>query len=140
MSDATLRRENQFYAEITRLRADLAQRTAELAQRTAERDAAREDLDRTQRVLAKIDAVRAHQGEKLVRVYEASGAKPEHFDCIDKFVGVMRVAFAAIESMGYEWRWTKSIDENGEQVGAWVMRDAAEADANNERFRRGDGE
>ena len=46
----------------------------------------------------------------------------------------------AIEAMGYEWRWTKSIDENGEQVGAWVMRDAAEADANNERFRRGDGE
>jgi len=42
VSDATLRRENQFYAEITRLRADLAQRTAELAQRTAERDAARQ--------------------------------------------------------------------------------------------------
>jgi hypothetical protein len=46
----------------------------------------------------------------------------------------------AVEAMGYEWRWTKSIDENGEQVGAWVMRDAAEADANNERFRRTDGE
>lgn len=46
----------------------------------------------------------------------------------------------AIEAMGYEWRWTKSIDENGEQVGAWVMRDAAEADANNERSTRTDGE
>lgn len=52
----------------------------------------------------------------------------------------VRMKIAAIEAMGYEWRWTRSIDENGEQVGAWVMRDAAEADANNERFRRGDGE
>ena len=164
-----------FYAEIDRLRAELAQRTAaldqmtvhrnaaiehrditqqvlngitvalsqrtaELAKANAERDEAREDLDRTQRVLVKIDAVRTHQSEKLVRVYEASGAEPQHFDCIDKFVGMMRVAFAAIESMGYEWRWTRSIDENGEQVGAWVMHDAAEADANNERFRRTDGE
>lgn len=47
---------------------------------------------------------------------------------------------SAIEEMGYEWRWTRSIDENGEQVGAWVMLDAAEADANNERFGRTDGE
>jgi hypothetical protein len=46
----------------------------------------------------------------------------------------------AIEAMGYEWRWTKSIDADGDQVGAWVIRDAAEADANNERFRRTDGE
>ena len=29
---------------------------------------------------------------------------------------------AAIEAMGYEWRWTKSIDENEEPVGAWFMR------------------
>ena len=106
----------------------------------AERDAARDDLDRTQRVLARIDAVRTHQSEKLVRIYEASGAEPEHFDNLDRFVGMMRLAIEAIEAMGYEWRWTKSIDENGEQVGAWVMRDAAEADANNERFRRTDGE
>jgi hypothetical protein len=113
---------------------------AELSKAEAERNAAREDLDRTQRVLAKIDAVRTHQSEKLVRVYEASGAEPEHFDCIHKFVGLMRRLIDAVESMGYEWRWTKSIDENGEQVGAWVMRDAAEADANNERFRRTDGE
>lgn len=34
----------------------------------------------------------------------------------------LRIKLAAIEAMGYEWRWTKSIDENGEQVGAWVMR------------------
>ncbi len=107
----------------------LSQRTADLAKANAERDEAREDLDRTQRVLVKIDAVRTHQSEKLVRVYEASGAEPQHFDCIDKFVGMMRVAFAAIESMGYEWRWTRSIDENGEQVGAWVMRDAPHANA-----------
>lgn len=52
-----------------------------------------------------------------------------------------RVKLAAIEAMGYEWRWTKSIDENGEQVGAWVMRhDAAEADANNAAWRKSDGE
>jgi hypothetical protein len=95
----------------------------------AERDAALEDLERTKRVLDKIDAVRTHQSEKLVRVYEASGAEPQHFDCIDKFVGVMRVAFAAIEAMGYEWRWTKSIDADGEQVGAWVMREAEAAAA-----------
>jgi hypothetical protein len=119
--------------EIDRLRADLARLTAE-------RDAAREDLDRTQRVLAKIDAVRTHQSEKLVRVYEASGAEPEHYDNLHIFVGVMRRMIDAVEAMGYEWRWTKSIDADGEQVGAWVMRDAAEADANNERFRRTDGE
>ena len=52
-----------------------------------------------------------------------------------------RMKLAAIEAMGYEWRWTKSIDENGEQVGAWVMRhDAAEADANNAAWRKSDGE
>ena len=34
----------------------------------------------------------------------------------------VRMKIAAIEAMGYEWRWTKSIDENGEQVGAWVTR------------------
>jgi hypothetical protein len=112
----------------------------ELATLKAERDAAREDLDRTQRVLAKIDAVRAHQSEKLVSVYEASGAEPGHFDRLDIFVGVMRRLIDAVEAMGYEWRWTKSIDENGEQVGAWVMRDAAEADANNKAWRTSDGE
>ena len=112
----------------------------ELATAKAERNAARDDLDRTQRALAKIDAVRIHQSEKLVRIYEASGAEPEHFDRLDIFVGVMRRLIDAIEAMGYEWRFTKSIDENGEQVGAWVMRVAAEADANNERFRRTDGE
>jgi hypothetical protein len=51
-----------------------------------------------------------------------------------------RMKLSAIEAMGYEWRWTKSIDENGEQVGAWVMRhDAAEADANNKAWRKSDG-
>jgi hypothetical protein len=53
----------------------------------------------------------------------------------------VRMKLAAIEAMGYEWRWTKSIDENGEQVGAWVMRhEAAEADANNKAWRKSDGE
>lgn len=48
MSDNTLTRENQFYAEIAALRSELANVTkgfkakvAELEQRTAERDAAR---------------------------------------------------------------------------------------------------
>ena len=34
----------------------------------------------------------------------------------------LRIKVAAIEAMGYEWRWERSIDENGEQEGAWVMR------------------
>jgi hypothetical protein len=111
------------YAGFAReLERDLNAAKAELSKAEAERDEAREDLDRTQRVLAKIDAVRTHQSEKLVRVYEASGAEPEHYDRLDIFVGVMRRLIDAVEAMGYEWRWTKSIDENGEQVGAWVMR------------------
>ncbi len=69
---------------------------------------------------------------------EAAGCRDG--DNLRAFVGNMRTMIDAVEAMGYEWRWTKSIDENGEQVGAWVMRDAAEADANNERFRRTDGE
>ena len=120
-------------SEIARLRADLAQRTAE-------RDKAREDLDRTRRTLDKIDAVRTNQCEKLVRIYEASGAEPGRFDRLDIFVGAMRRKIEAVEAMGYEWRWTRSIDGNGEQYGAWVMREADEADASNERFRRTDGE
>jgi hypothetical protein len=102
----------------------------ELAAAKAERNAVREDLDRVQRVFARIDVVRSLNSETLVRIYEASGASPQDFGTLDKFVGVMRRRLEAIEAMGYEWRWTKSIDENGEQVGAWVMRDAAEADAN----------
>ena len=109
----------------------------ELATAKAERNAARDDLDRTQRALAKIDAVRMHQSEKLVRIYEASGAEPEHFDRLDIFVGVMRRLIDAIEAMGYEWRWTKSIDENGEQVGAWVMRDAPHANTTDGRVQNG---
>jgi hypothetical protein len=112
----------------------------EIATAKAERNAAREDLERTQRVLARIDVVRSLNSETLVRIYEASGASPQDFGTLDRFVGDMRRRLEAIEAMGYEWRWTKSIDADGEQVGAWVMRDAAEADANNERFRRTDGE
>jgi chromosome segregation ATPase len=121
-------------AERERVRVDRDERSdenarlrAELSKAEAERNAAREDLDRTQRVLAKIDAVRTHQSEKLVRVYEASGAEPEHYDNLHAFVGVMRRLIDAVEAMGYEWRWTKSIDADGEQVGAWVMRDATHA-------------
>jgi hypothetical protein len=69
---------------------------------------------------------------------EAAGCRDG--DNLPAFIGNMRTMIDAVYAMGYEWRWTKSIDENGEQVGAWVMRDAAEADANNERFRRTDGE
>jgi hypothetical protein len=29
----------------------------------------------------------------------------------------------AIEAMGYDWRWTLSIDADGEQIGVWFMRD-----------------
>jgi len=132
MSETTNERLNRHLVAFGKICEDLVDTNdrlrADLAQRTSERDEARENLDRTQRVLAKIDAVRVHQSDKLVRVYEASGAEPQHFNCIDKFVGVMRVALDAIEPMGYEWRWTKSIDENGEQVGAWVRRDAKEVE------------
>jgi hypothetical protein len=74
----------------------------------------------------------------ITQTREAAGCRDG--DNLRAFVGNMRTMIDAVEAMGYEWRWTKSIDENGEQVGAWVMRDAAEADANNERFRRTDGE
>lgn len=77
----------------------------------------------------------------IALIREAAGCGGEFMlRDLPAFVGDMRRRLDAIEVMGYEWRWTKSIDENGEQVGAWVMRDAAEADANNERFRRTDGE
>jgi hypothetical protein len=48
---------------------------------------------------------------------EAAGCRDG--DNLPAFVGVMRRLIDAVEAMGYEWRWTKSIDENGEQVGAW---------------------
>jgi hypothetical protein len=128
------------------LERELAQRTAErdalaadLAQRTAERDEARARL---------AVSMEAHQTtilgpvavllRNLTQTREAAGCRDG--DNLRAFVGNMRTMIDAVEAMGYEWRWTKSIDENGEQVGAWVMRDAAEADANNERFRRTDGE
>jgi hypothetical protein len=77
---------------------------------------------------------------------EAAGCRDG--DNLPAFVGNMRTMIDSVEAMGYEWRWTKSIDADGEQVGAWVMKqvgewvmlDAAEADANNEQFRRTDGE
>jgi hypothetical protein len=100
---------NSATADLVVMQARVAAMQRCIDERTDERN-------RVQSVLAKIDAARTHQSEKLVRLIDA------------------------VEAMGYEWRWTKSIDENGEQVGAWVMRDAAEADANNERFRRTDGE
>jgi hypothetical protein len=82
----------------------------------------------------------------LTQTREAAGCRPA--DDLPAFVGNMRTMIDAVEAMGYEWRWTKSIDADGEQVGAWVMKqvgewvmlDAAEADANNEQFRRTDGE
>jgi hypothetical protein len=126
--------------ELNSATADLVVMQARVAAMQRCIDERTDERNRVQSVLAKIDAVRTHQSEKLVRVYEASGAEPEHYDRLDIFVGVMRRLIDAVEAMGYEWRWTKSIDADGEQVGAWVMRDAAEADANNERFRRGDGE
>lgn len=99
-----------------------------------------ERLQRERRVAVALDRVNSHVSHMLALVYEASGAPPQDFAPIDRFVGAMRRKIEAVEAMGYEWRWTRSIDGNGEQYGAWVMRDADEADANNERFRRTDGE
>jgi hypothetical protein len=110
--------------ELNSATADLVVMQARVAAMQRCIDERTDERNRVQSVLAKIDAVRTHQSEKLVRLIDA------------------------VEAMGYEWRWTKSIDADGEQVGAWVMKqvgewvmlDAAEADANNERFRRTDGE
>jgi hypothetical protein len=102
--------------ELNSATADLVVMQARVAAMQRCIDERTDERNRVQSVLAKIDAARTHQSEKLVRLIDA------------------------VEAMGYEWRWTKSIDADGEQVGAWVMRDAAEADANNERFRRTDGE
>ena len=53
---------------------------------------------------------------------EAAGCRDG--DNLRAFVSNMRTMIEAGYAMGYEWRWTKSIDADGEQVGAWVMRDA----------------
>jgi hypothetical protein len=124
------------------LNAEKVERVAlavELAQRTAERDEANSRL---------AVSMEAHQKtilgpvavllRNLTLTREAAGCRDG--DNLTAFVGNMRTMIDAVYAMGYEWRWTKSIDADGEQVGAWVMRDAAEADANNERFRRTDGE
>jgi hypothetical protein len=56
----------------------------------------------------------------LTQTREAAGCRDG--DNLPAFVGNMRTMIDAVYAMGYQWRWTKSIDENGEQVGAWVMR------------------
>jgi len=32
----------------------------------------------------------------------------------------------AIEAIGYEWRWTLTLDADGNQIGVWFMRDEVE--------------
>jgi len=80
------------------------------------------ELAKARAALAEIDRLRAELAQRTAERDEA------------------RRKNEAIEAMGYEWRWTKSIDADGEQVGAWVMRDADEADANNKAWRTSDGE
>jgi hypothetical protein len=118
--------------EIERLR-------AELAKAEAERDAANARLAVSMEAhQITISGTVASLLHTITLTREAAGCRDG--DDLPAFVGNMRTMIDAVDAMGYEWRWTKSIDENGEQVGVWVVRDAAEADANNERFRRGDGE
>lgn len=51
--------------------------------------------------------------------------EPLWIEAVEEIVK-LRAKVAAIEAMGYEWRWTRSIDENGEQEGAWAMRQQRE--------------
>jgi hypothetical protein len=121
--------------EITRLRAFLAAANAdlnltqarverlraELAQRTAERDAANARLALSMEAhQITISGTVASLLHTITLTREAAGCRDG--DNLRAFVSDMRTMIDAIESIGYEWRWTKSIDENGEQVGAWVMR------------------
>jgi predicted RNase H-like nuclease (RuvC/YqgF family) len=125
--------------EVYDLRAENARLTADLDEKTAERDAANARLAVSMEAhQITISGTVASLLHMITLTREAAGCRDG--DNLPAFVGNMKTMINAIESMGYEWRWTKSIDADGEQVGAWVMRDAAEADANNERFRRGDGE
>ena len=71
----------------------------------------------------------------IALIREAAGCRDG--DNLRAFIGNMRTMIAAIESMGYEWRWTKSIDADGEQVGAWVGRDAPHTNANDVPVRDG---
>jgi hypothetical protein len=66
---------------------------------------------------------------RLTRWYDRVPSDSAIFGCSSKLlddaaeeIRQNRMKLAAIEAMGYEWRWTKSIDENEEQVGAWFMR------------------
>jgi hypothetical protein len=127
---------SDFARELER---ELNAAKAEVAKANAERDAANARLAVSMEAhQITISGTVASLLHTITLTREAAGCRDG--DNLRAFVGNMRTMIAAIESMGYEWRWTKSIDADGEQVGAWVMRDAAEADANNERFRRGDGE
>jgi hypothetical protein len=38
----------------------------------------------------------------------------------------------AIEAMGYEWRWTLTLDADGNQIGVWFMRDEVEREEAND--------
>ena len=66
---------------------------------------------------------------RLTRWYDRVPSDSALFGCSSRLlddaageIRQLRAKVAAVEEMGYEWRWTKSIDKNGEQVGAWVAR------------------
>ena len=90
--------------EIKRLRAELAAANARLAV----------SMEAHQITISGTVASLLHT---ITLTREAAGCRDG--DNLPAFVGVMRRLIDAVEAMGYEWRWTKSIDENGEQVGAW---------------------
>jgi hypothetical protein len=112
--------------DVAKLLYEMEELRAEVAKANAERDAANARL---------AVSMEAHQKtilgpvavllRNLTQTREAAGCRPA--DDLPAFVGNIRTMIDAVEAMGYEWRWTKSIDADGEQVGAWVMRDAPHA-------------
>jgi hypothetical protein len=98
MSDNTLKRENQFYAEISRLRADLAtvwrersefakridEADAALAQRTAERDEARRSACMVKaRYLESIDGFPRPTDDEI-GIKARAIARGMRWDCFEK--------------------------------------------------------
>ena len=67
---------------------------------------------------------------RITRWYDLAPSDSALFGCSSRLLDAaaaeirqLRAKVAAVEAMGYEWRWTRSIDEvdeNGEQVGAWI--------------------
>jgi hypothetical protein len=112
--------------EVYDLRAELARRTAEVAKANAERDEANARLAVSMEAhQITISGTVASLLHMITLTREAAGCRDG--DNLRAFVSNMRTMIEAGYAMGYEWRWTKSIDADGEQVGAWVMRDAPHA-------------